>query len=220
MSLTRTIQVVALLFLLPALSEAAEVRGRIIQVDAEKNAFMLGGIRKERGRNTWLYLDRETAITWENEVANKNDLAPGRRVLVSFEERDGRKVVRSVDIRGPRPLSREKRDPGTVVGILQRVAQTEREVVVIWSDDKGQEKETACWVAARVKVSRDGKPIEYGQLKEGERVTVRYEQRDQGREAVVIQVGAGALVEEPAWAPRLRKVLSTIDRGIQRLGRK
>src|SRR5690242_16413645 len=64
----------SLILLTPALAGAAEVRGKIEQVDAEQNALRLDA---GRGRDGWIYLQPSAPVVWRNQEAGRTDLVVG-----------------------------------------------------------------------------------------------------------------------------------------------
>ena len=65
-----------------------------------------------------------------------------------------------------------------MTGVLQRVALTDREIVVIGPGAKGEpELESILTVPEDARITKDAKPAKLEDLKEGERVVVRTEKR-------------------------------------------
>jgi hypothetical protein len=197
---------------------AGEVRGRIGQFDTEANAVQLAGLRAGRDRGTWLYLAPDARITWGKAPADRADLAIGRRVALTYDETNGRKVVRGVQILGLRPARPAgAKESGVLVGVLWRIGHTEGDVVVYGRGPDGREVETTCWIESGVQVLLDGKAVGLEVLKEGDQVTVRFERRA-GRAVVVsIQAGVAPAQSARAWVPKVRLILQLVDWGLGRL---
>ena len=202
--------------MLAAAASAAEVRGVLSKVDLDKNEITLEGRGKgARGMTYSFAVDKDTRIELGGEAATLKDLAPGKHVRVFYETRGDRTVA--VMIKGfalgtpaatatpPLPHA----DPNAVTGTLQRVAYTEREIVVVGPDAKAAEAETTFRVPADVKVMRGDKPIAFDDLKEGERVAVTAEKRDGKLTAKAIQVGDAppAAATAPKKGERLQRFL-------------
>src|SRR5205807_1837487 len=109
-----------------------------------------------------------------------------------------------------------------VTGVLQRVARTDREVVVIGPGDRGPETETTVAVPEGTPVTRGGKEVGLEGLKEGDPVTVRAERRAGRLTATALQVGPPApeatVAQKPAMpaerepvVPRVRRALKIAD---------
>jgi hypothetical protein len=202
---------------LAAVASAAEVRGVLSKVDLDKNEITLEGRGKgARGMTYSFAVDKDTQIQLGGEPVTLKDLAPGKHVRVFYETRGDRTVALMIKgfaflpptttATSPPPVPA---DPNAVTGTLQRVAFTEREIVVVGADAKGAETETTFRVPMDVKVMRGDKPIAFDDLKEGERVAVTPEKRDGKRTAKAIQVGdappaAGAA---PKKGERLQRFL-------------
>jgi hypothetical protein len=182
-----------------------------------------------------LKIDAKTQILVGGQPATLDDLTSSRRVRVVFEQRDGKAVARVVRSLGllrlmqpppapqlpqlpqPRPVAPLKEGEG-VAGTLQRVALTDREIVVIGPGAKGAQTETTIAVPEEAAITRDGKKIALDDLKEGETVTVRTESRKGRLTARSIQAGkVAAAAEAPAMPPRrdilprLRQALKLAD---------
>jgi hypothetical protein len=89
----------------------------------------------------------------------------------------------------------------------------------------GPKGEVTVAVPDKVRVTRDGKPITFDDLEEGERVAVQVERHDGRRTALAIRVGAGAAEASPAAAmrpnliQRIRLGLRIADQILERVDR-
>jgi Cu/Ag efflux protein CusF len=215
LSLTAT-----LVFLTAASAE--EARGRILKIDPDKKEMRLGGLAPWRGAVLDLKIGAKTEIFLGGQPATLNDLTPGQRVRVVFEQRDGKVVARTVRSLGlmrllqpplARPAAPLKEGEG-VSGTLQRVALTDREIVVIGPGAKGAQTETTIVVPEGTAITRDSKKIAFDDLKEGEPVTVKTESRKGQLTATSVQAGkvaaaapAGPTMPRRDFIPRLRQAL-------------
>ena len=73
-------------------ASAVEVRGVIAKVDADKKELVLDGNGKDRGKTFTFPLTDDTRILLGSKAGTAADLAPGKRVRVDFEERDGKRT--------------------------------------------------------------------------------------------------------------------------------
>jgi hypothetical protein len=215
---------------LVAAASADEARGRIVQIDANKKQLRLETRRPQRAGVLDLKLDEKTQILIAGQPATLKDLAPRRRIRVVFEMRDGKataQVIRSLglNLAQPLPTASEPAAPKEgegVAGTLQRVASTDREIVVLGPGAKGPQTETSIAVPEETAIMRDGKKITLDELKEGETVTVKTESRKGKLTAVSIQVGQGppeksAVPPRRNLIPRLRQVLQMADELLREL---
>jgi Cu/Ag efflux protein CusF len=193
-------------------ASAEEARGLILKIDPDKKELRLEGRGPWRGDVLDLTVGPKTHIFIGGQPAELSDLAPGWRIRVVYERRDGKavaQVIRSFGLLGlVRPRSQPQADlpmprkaGDGVSGTLQRVALTDREIVVIGPGAKGPKTETTIAVPEGTPVTRDGKAIAFDALKEGETVTVKTEQRKGRLTALSIQAGQGAAAA-PAMPPR------------------
>ena len=140
----------------------------------------------------------------------------GRRVRLDYEARDGKLVVTTII--AP-PGARQVTPPAktadnAVTGTLQRVALTDREIVVIGGDGKN---ETTFSVPESAKIVKNDKSVKLDDLKEGDKVAVAGEKRDGKRLASTIQVGGSGLPagnDKPRVA-RLRSILQMVDQFLE-----
>ncbi|HZV07075.1 MAG TPA: hypothetical protein VE999_18480 [Gemmataceae bacterium] len=209
---------------------ADEARGLIIQIDPDKKEIRLETRRPVRGAVLDLKVDSKTQILIGSQPATLNNLAPGRRIRVVFQPRDGKPVAQVIRAFGlilaqPQPAARPPAAPKEgegVAGTLQRVASTDREIVVIGPGAKGEETETTIAVPEETAITRDGKKINFDDLKEGETVAVKTESRKGKLTAVSIRVGQAAAAQ-PAGPPRrnliprLRQALQMADELLREL---
>jgi hypothetical protein len=199
-----------LLFSLPA--SAAEVTGVVARTDPEKKELLLEGRRAARGQALTFALDGETQILFGRQPGAPMDLAVGQRVRVVYETRDDRQVARIIHVAGARPrAAAAPADTGTIIGVLRRVALTDREVVIIGPGPKGPMTETTVAVPESARIMKEGKPVTLEALKEDDPVRVRAEMRDSRLTATAIEVGPGAAAESSDVVPRLRLALKLAD---------
>jgi hypothetical protein len=198
---------------------AAEVRGVLAKVDPDKKEVVLEGRgRGARGLTFTFTTNADTRVLIGDETGHLSDLMPGKRAHVIYEMHGDERMALVIQSHGtiaaPTPAAPATADPNAITGTLQRVAYTEREIVVVGPGPKGPETETTLAVPDNVKVTRDGKTIRFDDLKEGEKVAVTPEKRDGKRVAAAIQVGAAA----PAAAKpgtRLQKILGIAGQVLQ-----
>jgi Cu/Ag efflux protein CusF len=204
---------------------AAEVRGVISKVDLDRHEVVLEGRgRGARGMTFTFTLDQNTKVLFGGQPAEVADLSPGKAVRVSFDRQGKEDVAVLIQAHG-RPPARTPAAPApaptaagdAITGTLQRVAYTEREIVVIGPGPKGPETETTIAVPAKVQVTRGDKTITFDDLKEGEQVAVTAEKRDGKLNAVAIHAGGGP---PPAAPPagkqeRLQKVMQIVGQVLQ-----
>jgi Cu/Ag efflux protein CusF len=212
---------------LAALASAAEVRGVISKVDLDRNEITLEGRGKAaRGMTYSFAVDKDARILLGGEPATLKDLAPGKHVHVFFETHGDRTValmIKGFALGAPATTSTppSPTDP-KVTGTLQRVAYTEHEIVVVGNDAKGADTETTFRVPTDIKVRRDGRPIAFDDLKEGERVAVTAEKRDGKLTATAIQVGdappaAAAAAKKGARLQRLLEIASQVMQMVEKM---
>src|SRR5262245_4865022 len=171
--------ILALLFVLGALpARADEVRGIIVRVDLDRHEVQIEGrgIGK-RGLAMTFNIGKDTQILIGREMGAPSDLTPGTRVRVVLDgpravsvQVSGLRRARGSDDKpgGPVPAPGPKEDANTVTGMLRRVSYAEREVVVIGPGSQGPETETIVSVPKDARVLKDGKPIAFDALKDGQ----------------------------------------------------
>jgi cold shock CspA family protein len=225
MSATRcTFALLTALVLVPTLP-AAEIRGRIARLDLDKNELTIEPLLRRNPPMT-LMIEKDTQVLFGQQAGTPADLAEGRRARVEYEMRDGRPVARMIRVVGAAPSRRSAAVPSGegVVGILRRVALTDREIVVIGPGAKGPETETTLAVPEGTKILKDGKPIAFEDLKENETVLVQVEKRDGQMMAAQIQVGpVGAAAAPPQRQdaiPKIRRVLQLLDQVLGQMEKK
>ncbi len=208
-----------------ATAAADEVRGVISRFDPAKKELVIEGRgRRARGFAFTFTLAPDAQVLIGRKPGELADLKPGVRVSVLYESRDGRKVAQGITVHGA--LLREPMKPAAppdgdgMAGKLVRVALTDREVVVVGPGPRGDEAEVTFSVPKTATITRDRKPIQLEDLKEGDRVLVRGEMRDGRRVAQSIQVGEGAAMSERDLRneriERLRQLLRLADQLLER----
>jgi hypothetical protein len=196
------------------LAHGAEVRGVIGKLDNEKKELLvdLRGVGL-RGTSMTFGLAPDVKITVGDKPGTMADLATGKRVRVTYEEQNGKRVATSVHVvailqtlqglsgllpaPGPGPAPAPQAAPAApapvpgvgMTGTLRRVAATEREIIVATPGEGGQEKYTTLAVPEDAAISRDGKAVKLDDLKEGESVFVRSTRKDGKLAAVTIEAG-------------------------------
>ncbi|HZY87667.1 MAG TPA: hypothetical protein VFE78_22705 [Gemmataceae bacterium] len=190
---------------------ADEVRGRIVGVDPDKHQLRVEVRGRFRGQTLTLQFDDKTQVAFGTQAARAADLTADRRARVVYEDRDGKKVATSIRVLGPRPASAAPADANTITGTLQRVAPTERELVVVGPGAKGPQTETTVAVPEGVKIVKGDKTLTIDVLKEGEQVTVRVDRRGGRPKAVSVHVGPLPAAERSDVIPRLRTALQIAD---------
>jgi hypothetical protein len=204
---------------LAAAASADEVRGLILRIDPEKKAIRLETRRPMRGGVLDLKVDANTQIFIGGQPAKLNDLAPGRRIRVVFQPRDGKPVAQVIRAFGlnlaqpqPSALPPAPKEGEGVAGKVRRVSSADREIIVLGPGPKGPETESTIAVTEKTDIARDGKKITFDDLKEGEMVTVKTESREGQLMAVSIQVGQSAA--QPAAPPR-RNIIPRLRQALQ-----
>ena len=196
---------------------ADEVRGRIVGVDPDRHQLRVEGRGRFRGQTLTLQLDDKTQVSFGAQAAAAADLTAGRRARVVYEDRDGKKVATAVRVVGALPASAAPADANTITGTLQRVAPTERELVVVGPGAKGPETETTVTVPEGVKILKGDKTLTIDVLKEGEQVTVKVDRRAGRPKAVSVHVGPLPAAERSDVIPRLRAALQIADMILQQM---
>jgi hypothetical protein len=198
---------------------AAEVRGRIVRVDLDKNELQLEARRPVRGQPLTLALGPKTEVFFGNQAGALTDLEANRRARIVYEDRDGRPFAQTIRVLGPRPARTPARAPAqadgnVVTGVLRRVALTDREVVVIGPGPRGPQTETTVAVPEGARITRGDKAIAFDALREGEQVKVLVGRKEGGMVAVSIHAGPGdppAMRQRAGMIPRLRRALQVAD---------
>jgi Cu/Ag efflux protein CusF len=215
---------------------AEEFRGRITKVDPAKKEVVVEGRGLARGLALGFAVNSDTKILFGREPAKLEDLQPGDRVRLFYENRNNQRVALSItDLSllpklppaggagsekvaapgGKAPAGNAATAPplpaNAIAGRLARVGLTEKEIVIISPAAQGaKETETTLLVPSNVKISKDQKPLKLEELKEGEQVTIRTEKRDGHLVAAEIQTGgttsAAMPPPSPASNPRIEKL--------------
>jgi hypothetical protein len=220
--------------LLTVAASAAEVRGVIAKVDPDRGEIVIEG-RGLRGRGvTFTFtVDKDTRILFGQEPGKLTDLAPGKRIHVMFEVHGDRGTALLIQAHGtpasatpaPVPAPAPAAAGDAITGTLQRLALTEREIVVVGPGPKGPETETTIAVPDDARVTRGDKTISFDDLKEGEQVAVTAEKRKSRLTAVAIHAGGGkppaaTTAPPPGKGERLQKILTVVGevlRGLEEM---
>jgi hypothetical protein len=213
-------------FVLGAATQAAEMRGVIVEVDAANRQFTLEGRgRGLRGVAFTFNTDKVTEVVVHKQAARLADLARGQRVRVSYETQNGALRARLITVVGgapAQPMAPVATDANTIAGVVRRVALTDREIVIIAGGPQGAEIETTISVLPGAKITRDQKTIRLEDVNEGEQASVQVERSDRKVVAKVIQVGR-VTVQQPRSdrenrIDKIRQILKMVDFALQRLG--
>ncbi|HWG45699.1 MAG TPA: hypothetical protein VN688_23260 [Gemmataceae bacterium] len=212
---------------LVAAASADEARGLIVRIDPDKKMLQLEGRGPWRGTLFDLKVDPKTQILIGGQPAALTDLAPGRRIRVVFEPRDGKPVAQVIRAFGlglmqprlgqslPANLPPPRKAGDGMVGTLQRVALTDREIVLIGPGAKGPRTESTIAVPESTAITKDGKNIAFDTLKEGETATVTTEMRKGRLIAKSIQVGEAAAAARPAALPPRREIIPRLRQALK-----
>jgi hypothetical protein len=219
---------------LPALACAGEVRGFIVRVDPDNKEVLVEARGPSRGMAMTLQVDDKTQVLVGGAPAALADLAEGRRARIVYEERDGKRVARvirqlGIGLRGALPApapapapspapAPARKGANTLTGTLQRVALTDREIVLLGPGPKGADSETTIAVPEGTPITKDGKTVGLDSLREGEKVTVETENRKDRLTAVSVTSGrpaASARRERRNLIPLLRLGLKMADQVLQ-----
>lgn len=223
---SRCLVVASVLFSIPLAAVAQEVRGIIRKVDPQQRELIVEvrvrGLRRVPMR---FEVSRQAQVRIGQEASELSALRPGDRAVVTYEDRDDRHVATAISTWGLRAAAAPgaSRDEETIVGTLARVAPRDRELTVMSPDPEGEgHNEVRLVVAQTARISRDQRPIALEDLREGDRVTVRAEKRDDRFLAFDVQAGK---VKPPLEAAdtrieRLRRLLKAADQALDRLSEK
>jgi Cu/Ag efflux protein CusF len=207
--------------LLAALAQANEIRGVISKVDLDKKEILLEGRgRGGRGLTLRLELDKDTRVVFGQTPGEPADLTPGRHVHVSYEMRGEHTVALLIHALGSRPTPAIQANGDAVTGTLQRVAVTDREIVVVGPGKDGPQTETTFAVPESTKITRGERSVSLEDLKEGEQVAVTGDKHGNRWTATAVKVGGGAPPANPAGAKgeRLGKILEVVGKVLQMVG--
>ena len=207
-------------------ASAAEVRGVILKVDAEKNQLTIEGRGLGvRGAIMMFQLDKDTQIQVGRKPTTVADLTSGRRVRITYEIQGDRRVALLITLLGGSPPAAAPDGGNSVSGILRRVNFTEREIVVV-SPGKGDgEVETTLSVPEDAKITKDQKAISFDDLKEGDQVLVQVEKHDSRLVAKSIQLGVATNANTNAESgqhsiEKIRRALKLVDLLLQMMEQK
>jgi hypothetical protein len=220
-----------LLFCAAAWSD--EVRGVVLKTDPDKQTLTIEGRGKGVRKATLaIQITKETKILFGGKPARLTDLTAGKRVRVTYEARDNQRVAVRITALGlvqaapAAPAAQAvpaARDGNTLSGTLQRIALTDREIVLISSGAGARgEVETTLLVPEDVRIVKDQKTVRLEDLTEGEQAVVVTEKKDGKLWARSIQVGV-APANKNAPQPqeqriqKVRQVLKMIDMLLERL---
>jgi hypothetical protein len=221
---TRHVTALLTALLLTAPAPAAEVRGRIARVDLEGGTIQLDKDRSPTGAPATLALAPSTRVRLGREPGAPADLKPGLEVRVRYARRRGAPVARLIRVGEARAARPAPGGGDVVAGTLQRIAVTDREVVIVGPGPRGAETETTVAVPEKTPITRAGKAISLDDLREGEKASVRVARRDGKLTALSVHAGpgaapaAGAAGERP-WVPRVRRALKLIDEVLRQMDR-
>jgi len=221
-----------------------EARGTISRIDPDRRQIvvLVSGRGVHRLPMTF-YLDDNSQITAGNQAATISDLRTGQRARIYYEMREGHRVATGITVHallgklgdidlggalggvlggaapgknGEPPLATEPQDANAIRGVLQRVAITDREIVTVGPNSKGEgEVETTIRVPQSASVTRDGQPIKFEDLKEGQSVIVHADSRNGKIVARDVQLGSapprqGAAARSDR-VEKIRRFLKLVD---------
>jgi hypothetical protein len=229
------------LLLLSEAVQADEARGTISRIDPDRRQIVV--VVNGRGVHHMpmtFHLDENSQITAGKEAAKITDLRTGQRARIYYEMRDGRRMAVGITVRGrlgdidlggalggilggaapskngEPPLASEPQDANAIRGVLQRVAITDREIVTVGPNSKGEgEVETTISVPQSASVTRDGQPIKFEDLKEGQSVTVHADSKNGKIVARDVQLGSApprpAATAKTDRIEKIRRFLKLVD---------
>jgi hypothetical protein len=216
------------LLLGPAMA-AEEVRGIVLKTDADKQVLTIEGRGKGIRKSMLTFkVDKETQILFGRKMGRLTDLSAGKRVRVLYEVQNGQAVALRITAPGAvpaQPISPAPKDANALVGTLQRVALTDREIVIIAPGPKGgTEIETTLLVPEDAKITKDQKVVRLEDLREGVQVVVVPEKQNGKLLARSIQVGAAPVgnsaVPEERRIEKIRRILKMIDYFLEKIDKK
>jgi hypothetical protein len=193
-------------------AQAAEVRGTIGKIDLDKNELLVEARRPGvRGTTLPLHVDRDTQVLFGRQAGKLSELAPGRRVRVVYETSDKQNVAQVIHVTGARPDVPAGAD-NELTGTVQRIAPTEREMVLVGPGARGAATETTLTVAEGAPIKRGDQVIKLEDLKPGERLVVRVDKRDGKVTASALEVMAK---KDELDLAKLRQYLKMADQLLQ-----
>jgi Cu/Ag efflux protein CusF len=209
---------------------ADEVRGTVTKVDPAKNELILDARgRGTRGLSMMFSLTKESRIQAGRQTVELSDLQPGTRVQVQYETQNGQRVALGISVRGALTKKPQTKpapgavDANTVAGTIHRIIFTEREVVVrSLGAQKDKPAETTVLVPETAAITKDGKVLTLDNLKEGDQVVMRVEQRDGKVTAASVQLGVppSPNVDRAQQIEQFRLYLKLADLFLQQMARR
>jgi hypothetical protein len=205
-----------------SLASAEHIRGVVVKIDGATGQLTIEargvGVR---GTVLTFTLDKDAQVLLGNQPAALKDVAVGKRVQVTYESKDGKRVAAMVhvnnllgavvptDTRQAAPA----KDPSALTGKLRRVAYTDREIVLATPGQGDKESYISLPVASDAKITRDDKAIKFDDLKEEETAVVRTETRDGKKVATAVQVGKVTMDKpnDASKVSRIREILKIVD---------
>ena len=193
----------------------------VAAIDLERHELLMDKVTPRTPKQTFVF-DDKTRVLYGKEMGTLKDVPLGRRGRVEYEDRAGQRVVTILHVNGRAPVMKPVTEGATMTGTLRRVALTDREIVLIGPGARGPETETTLAVPETARVTRAGMPIGFGELREGEKVSVTADKRDGRWTAKTIQSGTTAApamtAKEPSnIVPRLRLLLRITDEVLKQM---
>lgn len=217
-----------------SLAAAAEARGVITKVDAAKKELVMDvrGVLAGPGMLLTLELPADATVQIgliAPEAGTLKSLAVGQRVRVSYQERGGRRtvqLVRIVALLSPptepapaAPVASGKSD--VAAGTLRYIGYTERDLVLAHAGAGGREAYTPIQVPDAARITRDGQPIRFEDLKQDEAVSVQFTMKEGKRVALTVQAGTvtdQGLPQPQAVQPAAPQRGDRLKRALQQMG--
>jgi hypothetical protein len=224
-----------------SLGHAAEARGVITKLDAAKKELVVDVRGVLAGPGMLLSLELPADATVQigliaPQSGTVKSLAVGQRVRVTYQERGGRRtvqLVRIVALLSPpseptpaTPVASGKAD--VAAGTLRYIGYAERDLVLAHAGAGGREAYTPVQVPDSARITRDGQPIRFEDLKQDEAVSVQFAMKDGKRLALSVQ--AGTITDQPMAQPppaqagvpqrgeRLKKALQQLGQFVEQAG--
>jgi len=217
------------LFGLTSLAAADQVRGIVVNVDSEAGQITIDARGAGmRGATFTFTLGKDAKILLGQQPVPLKDVPVGKRVQVTYETKDGKRVAVHVHVNnllgnlnnlmpsdaGARSAANvPNNDPNALTGKLRRVAYTDREIVLAMPGAGYKESYVSLPVAKDAKITRDDQAIKFDDLKEEETAVVRTEMRDGKKVATAVMVGKVTMdkPEQSSKISRLRDILKIVD---------